>query len=66
MITKKPKRKTYVSRVTSVQSDNHGHTLVTIMNSPHAVLFSNADQLMVSVYEVPFIFWNYINVEEVS
>ena len=45
MITKKPKRKTYVSRVTRVQSDSHGHTLVTIMNSPLVVLFSNAHQI---------------------
>ena len=45
MITKKPKRKTYVSRVTRVQSDSHGHTLVTIMNSPLVVLFSNVHQI---------------------
>ena len=45
MISKKPKRKTYVSRVTRVQSDSHGHTLVTIMNSPLVVLFSNVHQI---------------------
>lgn len=45
MITKKPKRKTYVSRVTRVLSDSHGHTVVTIMNSPHVVLFSDAHQI---------------------
>lgn len=45
LITKKPKRKTYVSRVTRVQSDSHGHTMFTIMNSPHVVLFSDAHQI---------------------
>ena len=35
-----------MSRVTRVQSDSHGHTLVTIMNSPHVVLFSNAHQII--------------------